>query len=277
MSLKEKLTSTLLALSLVYSPFSSYALPPSTKSKRAPQTSSHKYFRIYEPLLEKVTKEKPVPANHVFLMNTKQLHQKCKRLDTMGCYTPNEDKIYIEKEVPPIITNLIIPIKSHFPYKCKNNVTYSDISIFHLWVWLHEQGHHFDRQYNGDKEVFANTFALSALEYLIGTNNGSIDSRLLNLTLQTLHVYYKTYLYNNEHKKEKRGDYIKYYLDSEEIILALLALPSINSLKTLHRHVQFMPLVDLRSEIYANLGNLNTGAAKLEQLVNKITDFKKCP
>jgi len=59
MSLAKKLTSTILALSLAHSLFSSYALPPSPKSKRSSQTSSHKYFQIYESLLEKLTNEKP--------------------------------------------------------------------------------------------------------------------------------------------------------------------------------------------------------------------------
>jgi len=93
-------------------------------------------------------------------MNTEQLNKKC--LSYIGCYFPDENKIYIAKKVPLTITSSITYVKTHFPYKCKNNVNYSDIYIFHLWVWFHEQGHHFDHKLNRE-----NSYTLTRLHSLL--------------------------------------------------------------------------------------------------------------
>lgn len=266
MSLTKKLTSTLLALGLTITPLSSYSLAP-------PSHSTSKSFQKYEPILEKLTHEKPVPSNNVHFLSKKELAKRCGH-HNLGCYNRSKKRISLLRDMPPRFPSQLEAIEKEKPFQlplqCKKYSPNYDISILILDSYLHEQGHHYDHIYDEywskgfggwEGELMAETFRLFVEEYLV--KNNLIDA---NVLVYNLRLFSSSYL--SENLEVTTSADISTLHDSQ-VLLALLALPHITSFEDLHSYIKIMPLKYIRAKVFENANHLDAGYKKLEQIVSQ--------
>jgi len=97
-------------------------------------------FRPFEPILEELTGEQPVPVDRVTFVSNEELRRRCDP-DAGGCYHESGDSIDIGEEIyAPGLRNGTYTIGY---CEAQQSSDLDDDSM--IRVWIHEQGHHYDR------------------------------------------------------------------------------------------------------------------------------------
>jgi len=108
-------------------------------------------FRAWEPVLEEMSGEKPVPWQKVFLADPLYVHEFCDHENSVGCHTPGRGLIHISTEHSQGGLGYGMPYQGG-QGRCVAKRGPGLRSYPRLGAYVHEQGHSFDRQLGKDDE-----------------------------------------------------------------------------------------------------------------------------
>jgi hypothetical protein len=245
-------------------------------------------LRPFEPIIDEIAGERSVPIERVFFVSNDELRRQCSP-DAGGCYISADQKIYLgESHFTPGRTESTEMYRfntgpSFMTDYCDrpdpSSVTLDPKSRF--WVYLHEQGHHFDRYLSPKTlgrwidQTEAETFAFYAAMHIarhydrrLGLDLiltklidrfGSLEPEYFSMPARIL--IEKTTL-DFDPSDEKLAD-------MSQIILLGSGLNSFGEVwYYIHSHTE----EDVAQRIRANVQHASLGMRKVNDLVKEISD-----
>ena len=137
--------------------------------------SKNQDFEQFEPILENMANERPVPWTRVSFLSGSEFSEKCSSL-AGACYRPPDDEIVINQR--KLLPTILFCGNAGCPKE-----TYD---IWAFGSWLHEQGHHYDRYYghvNSRTDAWLNEVEAVAFEFYFGEHMAKHYDARLGLSL----------------------------------------------------------------------------------------------
>ncbi len=226
-------------------------------------------FRIFEPLLEQLTNQRPIYSDSVHFIEEERIREVCQS-HVRGCYDPQERRIMLSQ-------SLLDSGRGRRIYLglCTSNLDEGISTSARFLTWLHEQGHRFDNRLRSERrgqwidQVEAEAFVY----YVAETIARRYDMRLgLNILDQKAQMYLIQPSTTREAliRRTEQRDFNQWDIELANTSIFALLSGSFATFKEIWEFVHNNSEEEVERRIRADAVGENRAKRKFDQLIESI-------